>query len=326
MKTWTIAVITLAWAATAFAASPAHTRRFQIQYDAVISAIPADAKTVRIWIPEPPSDAWQTIEKISVEAPYRYRLAKDPEYGNSILYLEGPPPAGGEVRISMRFDVHRREYVNRPGGPRDPRADSENPRLLYRFRQPDHLVPLSGVIADVAKQATAGHTTDIDKARAIYDYVTTHLHYDKSGSGWGRGDAVWACDHKRGNCTDYHSLLIGMARSVGIPAKFEIGLPVPDDKRAGAIGGYHCWAAFYLEGLGWVPVDSSEASKNPAKRDYFFGGIDANRVRLSLGRDIILEPAAAGSPANYFVYPYVEVDGKPFAGVKQSFAFRDLGE
>lgn len=317
----------LAVMAVASSAAPtdAHERRFQIRYAAAITGLPADAKVVRVWLPSPQSDAWQTISNVSVESPYPQTPKQEPEYGNSILYFEGPPPAAGILNIVMTFDVTRREYVNRPGSA-SAAADHDDARLVERFRKPDRLVPLDGKIAGVAREATQGHTTDRDKARAIYEYVTTHLHYDKSGTGWGHGDAIWACDNKRGNCTDYHSLLIGMARSVGIPAKFEIGLPVPTDEPEGPIGGYHCWAAFYLEGLGWVPVDSSEASKFPEKRDYFFGALDTNRVRLSVGRDITLDPRQDGATVNYFVYPYVEVDGKPFAGVSQSFAYHDLAE
>ncbi len=316
----------MATGAASIASTEPHERRFQIRYTASISGLPVDAKTVRVWLPSPQSDTWQTISNMSVASPYPQTAKQEPEYGNGILYFEGPPPSGGNLDIVMTFDVIRREYVNRPGTvPATPRAEQENARLLERFRKPDRLVPLDGKIADVAREATQGKDSDVDKARAIYEYVTTHLHYDKSGTGWGHGDAIWACDNKRGNCTDYHSLLIGMARSVGIPAKFEIGLPIPADKE-GAIGGYHCWAAFYLEGLGWVPVDSSEASKFPKKRDYFFGALDTNRVRMSIGRDVTLAPHQDGGTVNYFVYPYVEVDGKPFAGVSQSFAFRDLAE
>lgn len=298
-------------------------RQFQIRYAASITDVPADAKQVRVWLPYPESDAWQTISDISVTAPYAHIVKRDPEYGNSILYLEGRPPADGSFMVTMAFDVLRREYVNRPDGPHAAAADHEAPQRLDRFRKPDQLVPLAGKIADAAREATRGRNSDRDKARAIYDYVTTRFKYDKSGTGWGRGDAIWACDAKRGNCTDYHSLLIGMARSVGIPAKFEIGLPLPEDKTEGPIGGYHCWAAFYLDGVGWVPVDSSEASKFPAKREYFFGAVDENRVRLTVGRDITLDPRQHGGPLNYFVYPYVEVDGNPFVGVSQTFAFRD---
>ena len=330
MRPVKLQLLVLMFATMAFrfaGATEAPERRFQIRYTATINGLAADAKQVRVWLPYPQSDAWQTIANVSIDAPYTHTLGTDAEYGNSILYFEGRPPADGTVNVSVVFDVTRREYVNRPGANRPAGvAASGEPHALDRFRKPDHLVPLDGKIAEVAREATQGRTTESDKARAIYEYVTTHLHYDKSGTGWGRGDAIWACDAKRGNCTDFHSLLIGMARSVGIPAKFEIGLPLPGDKTDGTIGGYHCWAAFYIDGVGWVPVDSSEASKFPDKRDYFFGALDSNRVRLSVGRDITLEPHPAVTPANYFVYPYVEVDGKPFTGVSQTFSFHDLSD
>ncbi len=149
---------------------------------------------------------------------------------------------------------------------------------------------------ELAEQATAGLATDAAKARAIYDKVTAMMRYDKSGTGWGRGDALFACDAKRGNCTDFHALIIGMARSSGIPARFAIGLPLPARARLAEteIKGYHCWAELYVSGRGWVPVDASEAVKDPSRREYFFGHHDENRLELSRGRNLILEPAQQG--------------------------------
>jgi transglutaminase-like putative cysteine protease len=111
---------------------------------------------------------------------------------------------------------------------------------------------------------------------------------------------------------------------VGIPAKFEIGFSIPPGRGEGKIGGYHCWSEFYLAGRGWVPVDASEARKHPEKTDYFFGALDEDRVQFSAGRDLVLEPPQQGAPLNYFVYPYVEVDGKPHQAIELTFAHRDL--
>jgi len=149
------------------------------------------------------------------------------------------------------------------------------------------------------------------------------MSYDKSGTGWGNGDIYWACDAKRGNCTDFHALFIGLNRAVGIPAKFAIGFPLPPERGQGEIGGYHCWAEFYLKGYGWVPIDASEAWKNPDKRGYFFGAHDENRVQFTIGRDIVLAPRQVGDPLNFFIYPYVEVDGQPFQKVERSFRYQD---
>jgi len=135
------------------------------------------------------------------------------------------------------------------------------------------------------------------------------MKYDKSGTGWGKGDAQYACDVKTGNCTDFHAYFIALARSIGIPARFAIGFTIPAETNEGKITGYHCWAEFYAEGK-WVPVDISEADKTPELADYYFGHHPANRFELTQGRDLIVDPAPSNSPINFMVYPIVEVNGK----------------
>jgi len=176
----------------------------------------------------------------------------------------------------------------------------------------------------MADDITRGKNGDVEKAYAIYDYVFHTLRYDKSGTGWGRGDAMWACDSKHGNCTDFHSLFMALMRAEKIPARFEIGFPVPANTSQGDIPGYHCWSEFYLSGLGWVPVDISEAWKDPAKHDFFFGSLDTNRVQFAVGRDVKLNPPQGGPPLNYFVYPYVELNAQPYDHVEKKFSFHDL--
>jgi transglutaminase-like putative cysteine protease len=151
------------------------------------------------------------------------------------------------------------------------------------------------------------------------------MKYDKSGTGWGHGDTLWACDSKHGNCTDFHSVFISMARAEKIPARFEIGFPLPSDKHSAEIPGYHCWAEFYLDSTGWVPVDISEAWKHQEKHDYFFGAHDVNRMQFTQGRDLKLAPSQEGPPLNYFVYPYVEIGGKEYPNVSIAFSFEDAG-
>ena len=195
---------------------------------------------------------------------------------------------------------------------------------LARFLEPDRLVPVTGIPAQLAAQETKGATTPLEKARDIYEYVFRTMKYDKSGTGWGHGDTLWACDSKHGNCTDFHSVFISMARAEKIPARFQIGFPIPADKHSAEIPGYHCWAEFYLDSTGWVPVDISEAWKHQEKHDYFFGAHDVNRVQFTEGRDLKLAPAQEGAPLNYFVYPYVEIGGKEYPNVSIAFSFEDV--
>jgi hypothetical protein len=87
---------------------------------------------------------------------------------------------------------------------------------------------------------------------------------------------------------------------------------------------YAYGAEFYACKTGWIPVDISEARKAKQKEDYFFGSVYANRVQLSTGRDIALSPKQDGPALNYFVYPYVEVDGKPYDKLDKQFSFEEV--
>jgi len=299
-------------------------RVFEFTYLTTIPSLPAGSKISRIWIPLPQSDSYQTISNLQIESPFSYVQRRDPKYDNDYLYL-GVPTSGlatsAEVRV--RFQAtrreHRVEFDARPAAAKQARVDQPN---LQIFLQPDRRVPVDGVIAELSVQETRGIQDPLEKARAIYNYVVATMRYDKTGTGWGNGDAIWACTAKRGNCTDFHSLFIGMMRAAGIPARFEIGFSLPADQHDGAIPGYHCWAEFYLEPYGWIPVDASEAWKHPEKKNYFFGAHDNNRLQFTVGRDIHLDPPQQSDPLNYFIYPYAELDGKPFA-LEAKFSFRD---
>lgn len=312
-----------------------NSRELEITYSVRIGELPPGAHRVDVWLPYPTGDDNQDVTVAEVSAPAKYEVEKEPRFGNSILHFAAVDPGQREMAVEMKIRVRRREYVRRDfeagavraAAPSPSRqAPPPQPPVAAAWLQPDRLVPLDERVRNLAAEVTRGRQGDLEKARAIYDYVVDTMSYDKSGTGWGNGDIYWACDAKRGNCTDFHALFIGLARAVGIPAKFEIGLPLPAARGQGEIAGYHCWAEFYLAGYGWVPVDASEARKDPARRSYFFGALDENRVQFTVGRDLVLNPRQAGPPLNYFIYPYVEVDGQPFAKVTKKFLYQDRGE
>lgn len=301
-------------------------RSFEIEYKATVKDIPTAAKKIELWIPVPHDSEFQKISELQIDAPYPYKI-HTAEYGNKILHIVLASPQQSSFTVTMRFRALRREHIQeRLEQANLAKVKEARDPHMARWLQPDRLVPIDGKIKQWAKEVVdaAGAKTDLEKTRAIYNHIVATVKYDKSGKGWGRGDIYFACDERRGNCTDFHAIFIGYCRALGIPARFAIGFPLPADRGAGQISGYHCWAEAYVKGIGWIPVDASEAAKNPDKREYFFGAHDENRVELSIGRDLNLKPKQADEPLNYFVYPYAEVDGKAFATVDRSFAYRDL--
>ena len=307
-------------------------RSFRFVYTATVPTVPSGAKQVRLWIPVPLDTPDQTIGNLefktrdlgSEQAGSSVKAAKTADlkdgnmglvkwsfhdieggFGRSVC-LETP---GKPLEVELAFDVTR--YETKGGG-------KASPEELAELKQPDKMIPLDGKVAAVAASLKLpGDAKAV--VRSLYDHTLERMKYDKpeGDKGWGRGDAEWACDAKFGNCTDFHSYFMGLARAKGMPARFEMGFPIPGgDEKESKVGGYHCWAYVWLEGQGWMPVDISEADKHPEKTDFFFGTLDVDRVTMTGGRDLTLTPAPAAGALNFFVYPYAEVDGQKAEATK----------
>ena len=281
--------------------------RFELVYE---MTLPRLEQTGTMWIPLARTDAHQRFKVFSIASPVPWHKTRDAVHHNELLVLQ-PGPGDHGKRITIRYQVTRLEKT--------PYAEAGNLSLHLKAEK---LVPLNFRFIGIARELAGKIKTDRARGRAIYDHVLAHMRYDKSGKGWGRGDALYACDARTGNCTDYHAYFIALCRAIKIPARFAIGFTIPANRDKGAIEGYHCWAEFHADGK-WVPVDISEADKNPELSDYYFGHHPANRLELSRGRDIMVKPAPKAGPFNYCFGPHLEVAGKPVP-VKATFEFRRL--
>lgn len=303
---------------------PVAETRFHFIYQVRVNSIPAGAREIKVWVPLAQSDAYQKILNFEVLAPAGYEIHEDPEYGNKILFLKLQNPQTESLTFDIRYyvEVHgeKRSFQDLVRKSPDTAPLSPSPRSPL-FLASQSLLVIDDRIQEMAAKVTEGKQSDLEKAKAIYDYVIQTMVYDKSGRGWGRGSTVYACEVRKGNCTDFHSLFIAMARASGIPSRFKIGAQIPADQPEGILG-YHCWAEFYLPEAGWIPIDASEAWKHPELKDFYFGSHDSRKFFINLGRDISLSPAAKGDPVNIFIHPYVELDGKPFNTAGSQFTFK----
>jgi transglutaminase-like putative cysteine protease len=293
--------------------APRKSRSFEFVYEAALEQVPAGAKQVRMWVPVPIDTPDQKISNLRIEASHPTHVASiEGGTGKSVcVESQGEP-----VRVRATFTCTR--YETHGGGQA---AEDE----LARALEPDRYIPLDGRVAAVAA-AMETQPDAYDEGRELYWHTLERMKYDKpEGGQWGRGDAEWACDARFGNCTDFHSYFIGLARAKHIPARFEMGFSVPGGNEPVAkISGYHCWAYFWSGKHGWVPVDISEADKDASKATYFFGTLDENRVTMTGGRDVLLEPRPACGALNFFVYPYAEVDGAEVKNTTRSFSRANL--
>jgi len=272
------------------------------------ATLPQITGTARMWLPLAATDSFQRVEIKSINAPGKQSILEEREHANRVLFLEMGPGDSGKT-VEIRYQVKRLEKAAYAA----PTSDQG------KYLNPERLVPTNEDFRRIAEQVVEGKTGDLVRARALYDHVIERMRYMKYGDGWGKGDAVYACDARTGNCTDFHSYFMALARSVGIPARFAIGAAIPSERNEGRVDGYHCWAEFFADGK-WWPLDISEGDKYTSLATYYFGHHPANRFELSRGRDLVVEPGPYSGPINFLAYPLLEIGGKPVkVGVEFSF-------
>lgn len=269
---------------------------FNFFYEATVPKINREAE---LWLPLAQSDDFQEVEITEMKIPGESRKLSDAEHGNQVLYTKLHPNDGGK-KIRVAYHVKRKEKEAYTGV----KPDKDE------FQTSTLLLPIGGKFTQIVSQTLKGleQESALMQARALYDYVIDNVRYAKQGK-YGTGDANYACEMGTGNCTEFHSLFISLAKTAGIPARFAIGAAIPSERNEGGVNGYHCWAEFYAEGK-WWPVDISEANKYTALATYYFGHHPANRIELSRGRDLELEPGPQNGSIPFFAYPVLEIGGK----------------
>lgn len=273
-----------------------------------------------LWVPYPVSDENQLIENVTIQGNFSESgIYTDREHGTTILYARWDKGAPARS-LDFQFDVTRNEVIRKDFPSQEP---AWNPADYAEYLQPTSYGPTDGEIKKLADRITAGQTTVLGKAEAIYDWTCENMFRDPDTVGCGTGDVCSLLKTRGGKCTDIHSVYVALARAAGVPAREILGLRQGKKEGQELTSWQHCWAQFFLPGYGWVPVDPADVRKMMLKHDltledqktkdyrsYFWGGIDPYRIKLSVGRDITLNPKQQGQPLNTFGYPYAEIGGK----------------
>lgn len=272
---------------------------------------------VKLWMPYPVSDGEQLITDIKVSGDCTASAVyTDPVYGNAVLFAIWGKDAKSR-KLTLSFHAKRQE-VSRKAFPAQ--ETCWDPADYQPYLQATRLGPITGEVKKLAGTITKGQNTVQAKAKAIYDWVCQHMYRDPKTRGCGTGDVCALLQKPGGKCTDISSVYIALARASGVPAREIFGLRLGKKPEENITAYQHCWAEFFLPGYGWVPVDPADVRKamlveklNPedpktkAYEKYFWGGIDQNRIKLAVGRDLILNPPQSGAPLNTFGYPFAQV-------------------
>lgn len=255
-------------------------------------------------------------------------LSKDPEQALGIV--SAAFPVGAKPVLTLTSVVATRDYSVNLSAP-SPNRKASSAELAY-WLQPSKYVPTDGIVLETATKATAGATTDVDKAHALYEWVVLNTFRDPKVRGCGRGDIRFMLESgdMGGKCADINALYVGLARAVGIPARHVYGLRIAKSEQGykslglasdRATRGQHCRVEIYLNEYGWVPLDPADVRKvaleeppgslalNDAivakAHKQLFGYWEMNWMAYNYAHDVAL-PGSNLKPVVYFMYPQAE--------------------
>jgi len=291
----------------------------------------------RVWIPTP----------LSLEAPFHRTLSNDftaeggksavvteAKYGAGIVWAEWPEGTKPILTHTSRFALRNFAVdLSRPGN-----AKPEDPLILARYTQATDVMPTDGAVKKLSDEIVKGKQGNVEKSRAIYEWIVENTYRDAKTRGCGTGDIKFMVENKAwgGKCADLNALFVALARAQGIPARDVYGIRVAGSdlgyKSLGKTGGdttkaQHCRAEFYDPAFGWIPVDPAdvrkvvleeppgnlpvEDAKVEAARKRLFGGWEMNWLAYNMAHDVVLPGAGVKAPKlPYLMYINGETGGE----------------
>jgi transglutaminase-like putative cysteine protease len=294
------------------------------------------SRATRVWLPGP----------LAAENPYQKVLSNHfhAEGGSaqmvtsktdSLGIIAAQFPAGVKPVLTLTNRIATRFYkVDLSRQMKEPRPDSAE---LLHYLRPTKLLPTDGIVRATASEITSLANSDIEKARAIYEWIVENTFRDPKTRGCGVGDIRFMLESKDlgGKCADLNALYVGLARAAGLPArdlygirvgKSELGYTSLGTATANVTKAQHCRAEVYLADFGWVPVDPADVRKvaleeQPGNRPLddeqvkkararLFGSWEMNWIAYNFAHDVAL-PGSSGPSLGFLMYPQAEtVDGR----------------
>ncbi len=283
----------------------------------------------RAWVPMPlmpDTDYHKNLDQSWTGNAATMRVYRDDKYGAGIFFAEWPGSEAAPVaEVTTRFSTRDRALdLGMPGNP-----SPEDKAVLKKYLSSTKFITTDGIVRKSAREITKSASTDVDKAKAIYEWIVDNTFRDPKTRGCGLGDikAMLETGNLGGKCADLNALFVGLTRSVGIPARDIYGVRVADSAEYKSLGrsgditkAQHCRAEFYSASHGWVPVDPADVRKLVLEenggipltdpkvqkaRVKLFGAFEMNWLAYNYAADLKL-PSSPGEPLAFFMYPQVE--------------------
>jgi transglutaminase-like putative cysteine protease len=293
----------------------------------------ADVKgATRLWLPVPDlaTDFQVSLGNSWTGNATTARLVSDAPQGARMLYVEfAADVAAPTVSLTSTVQTRNRALDWSKKG-----VVHEDPALLKANLAATELLPIDGVVLETAKKAIQGAGSDVEKVRAIYQWVVDNAYREPKTRGCGAGDikAMLESGNLGGKCADLNAVFVGLCRSVGVPARDVYGIRVAPSafgykelggNSASLKGAQHCRAEVFLKQYGWVAMDPADVLKvmrqetpdwikdktNPVAAPVnkaLFGGWEGNWVGWNTAHDLKLPNYSRPGTLPFLMYPQGE--------------------
>ncbi len=312
------------------ATTPDHSRTFEVTTRVEVLK---PSGTTRIWLPAAlihQTPFQKTLSNSFTSGEGSAKLFETKEDALGIIAAEFP--FGARPILTLTSRIATKDYAVDLSAPSKP--PKENDADLQHFLRPTKLLPTDGIVKTTANQITSGAHTDVEKARAIYDWIVDNTFRNPKTRGCGVGDIRFMLESKDlgGKCADLNALYVGLARAAGLPARDVYGLRVAKSEMGYKSLGpssaivskaQHCRAEVHLSDFGWVPVDPADVRKVVLEeppgnlpldhdivknaRSRLFGSWEMNWMAYNFAHDVPL-PGSSGAPIGFLMYPQAETN------------------
>ena len=297
-------------------AAPAAWRGFEVTTTITLRE---SGGAAQLWLPLiQTAGSYQRTTGRTVTGATNTAITRDPVFGANILHARWDNDAAPQT-VTL---VEKVETRDRAGNFDEPNLAADARRFWTRSTE---ALPTDGIVRETAMKIIGDRRDPAAQLHALYAWVVANSYRNAATPGCGTGDikAMLSSGNLGGKCADINSLMVGLCRAAGLPARDTYGVRTGDSAlfkslgRSGDISkAQHCRAEAWLEGKGWFPIDPADVRKAVLEENLplesaqmqalavrLFGAWESNWVGYNNATGITLAGAPHTPNFDFLMYP-----------------------
>lgn len=255
--------------------------------DVNADAVPA-GETLKVWMPFPFENLRQrNIKFIKANHPVTFSEGSK----HHTVYMEAVAEKGkpSHFEYTFSYEVGERHFAKQDMlAMLEPYDKNSDVYKRYTMLNEGPHIAVDDKIAAKAKEIVGDETNPIEQASLLCQWIGRNFPW----AGAREYSTIanipsYVLGIGHGDCGQVALLYINMARSLGIPARWESGYMLHPGYE-----NYHDWAETYYEGIGWVSTDPSfcRTAVDTPLNDYYVTGLDVYRLATNEAVGDVLSP------------------------------------